>query len=115
MKYVTIVFLLLISFKLVSQPNQRSLQIGTYGSYLDISTYVELKLKEDSTFIFVDRGFTGISDIYHGKWKIQKKKLILYDYEIKIRPGSFKGRWDCWKIKEDKLISKQVYLLELQK
>jgi hypothetical protein len=115
MKYVTIVFLLLISFKLVSQPNQRSLQIGTYGSYLDISTYVELKLKEDSTFIFVDRGFTGISDIYHGKWKIQKKKLILYDYEIKIRPGSFKERWSRWKTKGETLISKQGLRIELKK
>jgi hypothetical protein len=76
---------------------------------------VELKLKEDSTFIFVDRGFTGISDVYHGKWKIQKKKLILYDYEIKIRPSSFKERWSRWKIKEETLISKQGFLLELKK
>ncbi len=115
MKNIAIVFLILISFKLVGQSNQSNLQIGTYGCYLDISTYVELTLKEDSTFKFVNRGFTGISDVYHGKWIIKKRKLILYDYEIKIRPSSFKGRWDCWKIKEDKLISKQVYLLELQK
>jgi hypothetical protein len=67
MKYVTIVFLFLISFKLVGQPSKYKVQIGTYGCCLDISTYVELKLKEDSTFIFVDRGFTGISDVYHGK------------------------------------------------
>jgi hypothetical protein len=115
MKYIIILCLFTISFKLVGQSNQCTLQIGTYGCYLDISTYVELKLKEDSTFIFVDRCFTGISDVYHGKWKIQKKKLILYDYKIKIRPGSFKERWSRWKIKGETLISKQGLRIELKK
>ena len=115
LKNIAIVFLILISFKLVGQSNQSNLQIGTYGCYLDISTYVELTLKEDSTFKFVNRGFTGISDVYHGKWIIKKRKLILYDYEIKIRPGSFKERWSRWKTKGETLISKQGLRIELKK
>ena len=61
------------------------------------------------------RHFTGISDVYHGKWVVKKRKLILYDYEIKMRPGPFKKRWDRWKIKGERLISKQGFLLEFKK
>ncbi|MFM7681549.1 MAG: hypothetical protein ACKO7P_02255 [Bacteroidota bacterium] len=114
MKYIIIHCLFTISFKLVGQSNQCKLQIGTYGSYLDISTYVELTLKEDSTFKFVNRGFTGISDVYHGRWLVKKRKLVLYDYEIKIRPSTFKRGWDCRKIRGETLLSKQGFTLQLQ-
>jgi len=103
------------SFKLVGQSNQCKLEIGTYVNYLDISTYVELTLKDDSTFKFVNRGFTGISDVYHGKWIVKNRKLVLYDYEIKMRPRPFKRHWDRWKIKGERLISKQGFLLEFKK
>ena len=81
MKYLTLGVLLFISFNYFGQYDKYEFQTGTYGCYLDISTYKELTLKEDSTFKFVYRGCTGSSDIYHGKWKVRKRKLILYDYE----------------------------------
>lgn len=84
MKYFTLVVLLFISFNNFGQFDKYVLQTGTYGCYLVISTYKELTLNEDSTFKFVDRGFTGISDIYHGKWKVRKRKLILYDYKKRL-------------------------------
>lgn len=66
-----------------------------------------MTLNEDSTFKFVDRGFTGISDIYHGKWKVRKRKLILYDLKKKVRSIRFEDNRDCWKIKETKIISRR--------
>jgi hypothetical protein len=115
MKYFTLAVLLFISFNNCGQYDKYVLKTGTYGCYLDISTYKELTLNEDSTFKFVDRGFTGISDIYHGKWKVRKRKLILYDYEKKVRPIRFEDNWDCWKIKGTKIISRKGLGLEFQK
>ncbi len=115
MKYLTLGVLLFISFNYFGQYDKYEFQTGTYGCYLDISTYKELTLKEDSTFKFVYRGCTGISEIYHGKWKVRKRKLILYDYEKKVRPIRFEDNWDCWKIKGTKIISKRGLSLEFQK
>lgn len=83
MKYFILVVLLFISFNNFGQYDKYVIQTDTYGCYLDISTYNELTLKKHSIFKFVDRGLTGISDIYHGKWKVRKRKLILCDYEKK--------------------------------
>lgn len=45
MKYFTLVVLLFISFNNFGQYDKYVLQTGTYGCYLDISTYKELTLK----------------------------------------------------------------------
>jgi|688.fasta_scaffold862436_2 hypothetical protein len=115
MKYIAIIVLFIVSFNYFGQNDKCKLQIGTYGSYLDISTYRELTLNEDYSFKFVNRGFTGISDVYHGKWKVKKRKLILYDFEKKIRPMPFEDYWDCWIIKGEKIISPRGSTLDLIK
>jgi hypothetical protein len=71
--------------------------IGTYGVYLDWSTYTELTINENHTFEYIDRGFTGIGYKNFGKWKIEKGKLILYDYK---ENNSFSPMPTIWEIKE---------------
>ena len=57
------------------------LKSGTYGMYLDWSTYIELVIKGNKKFEYIDRGFTGIGYKNFGKWKISNGNLILYDYK----------------------------------
>ncbi|GIK70535.1 MAG: hypothetical protein D8M18_10530 [Bacteroidetes bacterium] len=73
---------------------------GTYGVYLDWSTYTELTIKENQTFEYIDRGFTGIGYKNYGKWKIKNGKLILYDY---TENNSFHPMPTTWIIKKNEL------------
>ena len=84
----------------IDQKDNHEIQFGTYGVYLDWSTYTELVIKENQTFEYIDRGFTGIGYKNYGKWKIQKGKLILYDY---VENYSHSPMPTIWKIKEKEL------------
>jgi hypothetical protein len=80
-------------------PGQQ-IKLGTYGVYLDQSTYTELTIKENQTFEYIDRGFTGIGYKNSGKWKIQNGKLILYDY---VENNSHNPMPTIWKINKNEL------------
>lgn len=77
---------------------------GTYGAYLDISTFTELTLNNDHTFIYYDQFELGGTFKHSGKWKMEGQKLILCGSENNvIRPMPSK-----WKIKGNELVSKKV-------
>lgn len=84
----------------IVQRDKEEIQFGTYGIYLDWSTYTELIIKENQTFQYIDRGFTGIGYKNNGKWKVKKGKLILYDYD---ENNSFRPMPTVWKIEENEL------------
>ena len=78
----------------------QELKMGTYGVYLDWSTYTELTIKENQTFEYIDRGFTGIGYKNFGKWKIEKGNLILCDYD---ENNSHTPMPTTWIIKQNEL------------
>lgn len=84
----------------IDQKDQHEIQFGTYGVYWDWSTYTELVIKENQTFEYIDRDFSGIGFKNYGKWKIQKGILILYDYVENNSNGLMPT---IWKIKEKEL------------
>lgn len=57
------------------------LRIGTYGSYMDFSTFTELTLNSDHTFKYVDQSELSARFNYEGKWEVKRNKLVLYDSE----------------------------------
>jgi hypothetical protein len=84
----------------IGQGEKKEIQFGTYGVYLDQSTYTELTINESQTFEYIDRGFTGIGYKNKGRWKIQNGKLLLYDY---VENNSHSPMPTIWKIKENEL------------
>lgn len=77
--------LLIISFLTVSkvhgQITHPDLKIGTYGSYMDFSTFTELTLNSDHTFKYTDQSELSARFNYEGKWEVKRNKLVLYDSE----------------------------------
>ncbi len=78
----------------------QEIKTGTYGVYLDWSTYTELTIKENQTFEYIDRDFTGIGYKNFGKWKIEKGNLILYDNN---ENNSHNSMPTIWKISKNGL------------
>jgi len=69
-------------------------KMGTYGVYLDRSTYTELIINNNKTFEYVDRDFTGIGYKNMGKWKIVNRKLCLYEYTENNRHRPMPTFWE---------------------
>jgi hypothetical protein len=97
------VFLFFIILIANGQDKSKAIVTGVYGLYADVSTYKELAIFENNTFTYIDRFELGSSFKCSGKWKIEKKNLILYDCENNInRPMPVK-----WKISDRELCSKE--------
>ena len=84
----------------IEQKDKQEIQFGTYGIYADWSIYTELTIKENQTFEYIDRGFTGLGYKNNGRWKIQNGKLLLYDYG---ENNLFSPMPTIWRIKENEL------------
>jgi hypothetical protein len=75
-------FITLLLFQLSFGQNRKTeIKYGLYGIYADPSFYQELTINENGTFHFYDRVELGTSDKYQGKWKIEKNKITLFDFE----------------------------------
>lgn len=100
---LTLILLLTVS-TVIGQSTDQDTLTGTYGAYMDISTFTELTLNDDYTFKYYDQFELGGTFEYYGKWKDKGHKIILYDSENNtIRPMPTK-----WKIKDNELISEKV-------
>ena len=79
-----------------------------YGVYSDLSTYTELILIDDKTFVYTDRFELGSTIKYTGKWKEKGKYIILYDCENNdVRPMPVK-----WKINGKQLCGNDLNKIE---
>lgn len=65
---------------------------GTYGLYLDHSTYIELKLNEDKTYEYIDRFELGSTYKFNGTWRMENNKVILSTPD-KDSLGSLHTKW----------------------
>jgi hypothetical protein len=84
----------------IGKREKNEIQFGTYGVYLDQSTYTELTINGSQTFVYIERGFTGIGLKNNGMWKIQNGKLLLYNY---VENNLHSPMPPIWKIKESEL------------
>jgi hypothetical protein len=93
------VFLLLTTLSSFAQDAENITPWGTYGRYIDYSTYTELKLNCDSTFEYIDRFELGSTYRFIGTWRIKNNKVILNPKEEKPALNLNKR----WLLKENKL------------
>jgi len=87
-----------------SQQTNQELRIGTYGAYMDYSTFTELTINSDNTFQYYDQNKLGSIFKYTGKWEIKRNKLILFD----CKNNTFIPMPTKWKIKGAELISEKI-------
>lgn len=77
---------------------------GKYGAYSDFSSFTELTLNADNSFIYHDQ--TELSGTIHieGNWSSKENKVFLHDFKNnKLRPLP-----TTWTLNNNTLISKKT-------
>lgn len=97
-------YLLLPVLSSFAQDAENVTLCGTYGRYIDYSTYTELKLNCDSTFLFMDSFELGSTYKYSGNWMLKRNRIIL----TSSSEGSMSHLPKRWKKQKDGLISKKL-------
>lgn len=80
MKEILVLATLLIGNIVNGQSSDVVITFGLYGTYADPSWYQELTINENGTFLFLDRVELGDSHKYEGQWRIERNKLVLYNF-----------------------------------
>lgn len=98
-------YLLLTDLSSFAQDAKNVSLCGTYGRYIDYSTFTELQLHCDSTFLFIDCFELGSTYKYRGTWEVKRNKILLKS----STDGTISHLPLRWKKRKEVLISEKLH------